>query len=109
MKKLLIIFFLSLSILLSTVQPVMSNSSVQLMLMYYEWEQAALEDDVNTILGLAYISAYKDTYLDKLKALEYFNRYQTLVTDVNQNVIDYFNVVKQDIEMFEKYIKLKDE
>jgi len=109
MKKLLIIFFLSLSILLSTVQPVMSNSRVQIMLLYYNWEQAALEDDVNTILGLAYISAYKDTYLDKLKALEYFNRYQTLVTDVNQNVIDYFNVVKQDIEMFEKYIKLKDE
>lgn len=109
MKKLLIIFFLSLSILLSTVQPVMSNSRVQIMLLYYNWEQAALEDDVNTILGLAYIYAYKDTYLDKLKALEYFNRYQTLVTNVNQNVIDYFNVVKQDIEMFEKYIKLKDE
>lgn len=101
MKK---IFIITLLFILLDSRAVMSNDNVSLMILYHTWEQEASMGNVTTILGLAYVYAHKDTYEDKQKALEYFNKYSTLVKNVDLNVISYFGQVQKDIEIFEKYI-----
>lgn len=101
MKK---IFIITLLFILLDSRAVMSNDSVSLMILYHNWAQEASMGNVNTILGLAYVYAHKDTYEDKQKALEYFNKYSTLVENVDLNVIHYFEQVQKDIEIFEKYV-----